>query len=62
MKAIFKKDKIKTYKNDINKLNRIKKIYEFTKNLYGAFYTDFMKETDGQIEHLKECINNLKLN
>ena len=51
---------IKSYKNDIAKLNKMKALYEETENLTGGLYADFIEELNTQIAHCEECIENLK--
>ena len=52
--------KINLYQNNIKKLEEMKEMYKSLYDLNGGFYTDMMEEINGQINHCKECINNLK--
>lgn len=51
---------IQSYQDDIDKLLKMKTIYNDTENLCGGFYSDMIKEINSQIEFCEMCIKNLE--
>ena len=52
--------KIASYQKDIERLNKVLKIYNETENLNGGFHNQMVDEISHQIKHCEKCISNLK--
>jgi hypothetical protein len=57
---MINKERVDSYKKDIQKLKKMIAIYNETDNLCGAFYFDMMEELKNQIIHCDECLKNLR--
>ena len=54
------KEEIKMYQRDIEKLKKMREIYDSTETQCGQLAWDMYMEIQLQIDEFKECIKNLK--